>query len=72
MDLESESLVLAPLEDNEAITTISASNRTSNGDETKVPSNGYCVVKDNELSTGKGTEVIGSVSLPPVEVRGAK
>lgn len=65
MDLESESSVL----NNEAITTISVSDRTSNGDETKVPSNEYCVVKNNELSTGKGIEVVGPVSMPPVEVQ---
>ncbi|KAL2495783.1 WPP domain-interacting protein 1 [Forsythia ovata] len=69
MDLESESSVLAPLEDNEAITTISSRERTSNGDEMKVQSNGYCLVKNNELSFGKGIEVIGPVNLARVELQ---
>ncbi|KAL2475927.1 WPP domain-interacting protein 1 [Abeliophyllum distichum] len=69
MELESESWALAPLEDNEAITTISSSERTSNGDEMKVQNNGYCVVENNELSFGKGIEVIESANLPLVDVQ---
>ncbi|KAK6154513.1 hypothetical protein DH2020_008761 [Rehmannia glutinosa] len=75
MDLESECLVSASVEDNEENKNVSALEKLENIGASKVENNGSCDVENNDSNEllpdvkGKGTEASVSVSSPPVEMK---